>query len=141
MIRVTTIKRGIVIDHIRAGRGLKIFHALGLNKRDLPVALLMNVNSDRMGMKDIIKIENETDFDFTVLGFIDPGVTINVIEDENIVHKEHLYLPDWVEHAMTCKNPRCITTIEQEVTQRFYLADRIKGEYRCEYCDDAYKHG
>jgi aspartate carbamoyltransferase regulatory subunit len=139
MMQVNTIKKGIVIDHIRSGRGIKLFHALGLDNPDYSVCLITNVASGKMETKDIIKIDNEINLDYTVLGFIDPTVTINVIDNGAIIEKAKLTLPDRIEKVIACRNPRCITTIEQELVQRFYLANKQKGEYRCEYCDEAYK--
>ncbi|MBZ9636720.1 aspartate carbamoyltransferase regulatory subunit [Clostridium sp. FP1] len=136
MVTINSIKRGIVIDHIKAGVGIKIFKYLGLDNADFTVALIMNAPSGKLGYKDIIKIENEIDIDFTVLGFIDPNITINIISGEEIENKVKLRLPDKIEHVIKCDNPRCITSVEQEVLHSFYLADRQKGEYRCIYCDE-----
>lgn len=136
MVTINSIKRGIVIDHIKAGVGIKIFKYLGLDNADYTVALIMNANSKKLGRKDIIKIENEIDIDFTVLGFIDPNITINIISGENIENKVKLKLPDKIEHVIKCDNPRCITSVEQEILHSFYLSNREKGEYRCIYCDE-----
>jgi aspartate carbamoyltransferase regulatory subunit len=136
MVTINSIKRGIVIDHIKAGVGLKIFNYLGLDNANFTVALIMNAPSKKLGKKDIIKIENEIDIDFTVLGFIDPNITINIISGEEIENKVKLRLPEKIEHVIKCDNPRCITSVEQEILQSFYLADRQKGEYRCIYCDE-----
>ena len=136
MVTINSIKRGIVIDHIKAGVGIKIFKYLGLDNADYTVALIMNATSKKLGRKDIIKIENEIDIDFAVLGFIDPNITINIISGEEIENKVKLRLPDKIEHVIKCDNPRCITSVEQEILQSFYLADREKGEYRCIYCDE-----
>lgn len=136
MVTINSIKRGIVIDHIKAGVGLKIFNYLGLDKADFTVALIMNAPSSKLGKKDIIKIENEIDIDFTVLGFIDPNITINIISGEEIETKVKLNLPDKIDKVIKCNNPRCIASIEQEIMHSFYLSDRKKGEYRCMYCDE-----
>jgi len=136
MVTINSIKRGIVIDHIKAGVGIKIFKYLGLDNADYTVALIMNATSKKLGRKDIIKIENEIDIDYTVLGFIDPNITINIISGEEIENKVKLRLPDKIEHVIKCDNPRCITSVEQEILHSFYLADREKGEYRCIYCDE-----
>ena len=136
MVTINSIKRGIVIDHIKAGVGLKIFKYLGLDNADYTVALIMNATSKKLGKKDIIKIENEIDIDFAVLGFIDPNITINIISGEEIENKVKLKLPEKIEHVIKCDNPRCITSVEQEILHSFYLADREKGEYRCIYCDE-----
>jgi aspartate carbamoyltransferase regulatory subunit len=139
MLKITGIKKGIVIDHIKAGAGKKIFNYLGLDRAEYSVALIMNVQSDKMGKKDIIKIENEIDIDFKVLGFIDPNITINIIEDSVISKKVELELPDKIEDVLKCHNPRCISSTEQELKHRFYLCDKENGSYRCLYCDEVYK--
>ena len=136
MVTINSIKRGIVIDHIKAGVGIKIFNYLGLNNAEYTVALIMNAPSEKLGKKDIIKIENEIDIDFTVLGFIDPNITINIISGEDIEEKVKLKLPQKIENVIKCNNPRCITSIEQGIVHKFYLSDREKGEYRCIYCDE-----
>ncbi len=141
MINVDTIKNGLVIDHIRAGAGPRIFSWLGLDKADFCVALIMNVPSSRLGRKDIIKIDNIINMDYSVLGFIDPNITINVISDERITRKISLSLPDRVENVIKCRNPRCITSTEQYVPHVFRLIDRKRAEYRCEYCDELYRAG
>jgi aspartate carbamoyltransferase regulatory subunit len=136
MLTINSIKNGIVIDHIKAGHGIKIFNYLGLDKVNFTVALIMNAESHKCSRKDIIKIENEINIDFTVLGLICPNVTINVIEDEVIQEKLKLQLPKKVQDVIKCKNPRCITSIEHNVPHNFYLVDKQKGEYRCDYCDE-----
>ncbi|MCB2292919.1 aspartate carbamoyltransferase regulatory subunit [Clostridium algoriphilum] len=140
MVRINSIQRGIVIDHIKAGVGLKIFNYLGLDKAEFTVALIMNAPSGKLGRKDIIKIENEIDIDFTVLGFIDPNITIDIITGEKIESKIKLNLPDKIENVIKCSNPRCITSTEQEIQHSFYLSNRKKGEYRCMYCDEINNH-
>lgn len=139
MLKITSIKNGIVIDHIKAGYGIKIFNYLKLNKADYSVALIMNAQSQKIGKKDIIKIENKLELDFAVLGFIDPNITINIIKDENIEKKLKLKLPKTIRGIIKCKNPRCITSIEKNLSQEFYLADEQTGEYRCNYCDESYQ--
>lgn len=136
MLTVNSMKNGIVIDHIKAGYGIKIFNYLGLDKVDYSVALIMNVESNKLGRKDMIKIENNLELDFTVLGFIDPSITIDVIQNETIKEKIKLKLPDRVENVVKCKNPRCITSIEPNISHVFYLVDEESGEYRCKYCDE-----
>lgn len=138
MLEINSIANGIVIDHIKAGLGIKIFNYLGLDKADYSVALIMNAPSMRLGKKDIIKIENAIDIDFTVLGLIDPSITINMIEDEKIKEKITLKLPERVENVIKCKNPRCVTSIEKYMPHVFYLVDESKGQYRCAYCDEIY---
>lgn len=139
MLTINSIRNGIVIDHISAGLGIKIFNYLGLDKVDYAVALIMNAGSRKLGKKDIIKIENHIDIDYTVLGLIDPNITVDIIENEVIREKIKLSLPDKVENVIKCKNPRCITSVEKYVTNVFYLVDHAKGEYRCKYCDEIYK--
>ncbi len=139
MLSVNTIKNGLVIDHIRAGSGPRIFSWLGLDKASFRVALIMNVPSQRLGRKDIIKIDNIINIDYSVLGFIDPNITVNVVQNEAIVKKIDLVLPDKVENVIRCRNPRCITTSEPYLHQIFRLVDRSKTEYHCEYCDELYQ--
>ena len=134
-MNVDAIKNGIVIDHIQAGRGMEIYKFLNLESYGCPVALMMNVTSHQMGHKDIIKVDGELGVDLNVLGFIDPGMTINVIENEECVRKYHPEIPVEIRDIVRCKNPRCITTVEQELPQIFYLSDRRNKIYRCRYCD------
>ena len=141
MLNVDTIKNGLVIDHIKAGFGPQIFHFLGLDKADFSCALIMNVASKKTGKKDIIKIDNIINIDYSVLGFIDPNISINVIKDEKIVRKIKMELPEKVENVIRCKNPRCITVSEHYVTPSFRLVNREKAQYACEYCDALYSAG
>lgn len=138
MLNITSIKKGLVIDHIRPGMGLKIFEYLKLGKADFTVALIMNASSNKMGKKDIIKIEDVIDLDFAMLGFLDANITVNVIENEVITEKINLSLPERVQDVIRCKNPRCITTVERDITHKFVLIDENKGIYKCEYCDHIY---
>jgi aspartate carbamoyltransferase regulatory subunit len=139
-MNVQKIKNGIVIDHIRAGTGVKIFNWLKLDRATFSVALIMNVTSAQMGTKDIIKIDNVLDIDYSVLGFIDPNITVNVVEDEHVTRKITLTLPDRVENVIKCRNPRCITSAEP-VLHVFHLVDRKRAEYACVYCDELYRAG
>lgn len=141
MLNVDTIKNGIVIDHIRSGSGWKIFQWLGLDKAPFSAALIMNVTSKKSEKKDIIKIENVMDIDYSVLGFIDPNICVNIIQNEKIVRKVNMELPNKVQNVFRCKNPRCITVTETYVDSTFLLVDRIKSLYRCEYCDTLYQAG
>jgi aspartate carbamoyltransferase regulatory subunit len=141
MLNVDTIKNGLVIDHIRAGHGLALFSWLGLDKVNYSVALIMNAASPSMGKKDIIKIDNIINMDYSVLGFIDPNITVNVVKDEVIVDKIRLSLPGRVENVIKCKNPRCITSSEPGTPHVFRLTDRETAQYRCEYCDELYHAG
>lgn len=137
-LTINSIVKGVVIDHIRAGQGINIFNHLGLNKADFTVALIVNATSKKLGRKDIIKIENEIDIDFTVLGLLDPNVTVNIITDEKISKKIKVKLPEKVEGALKCKNPRCVTSIERNINHVFILIDEKQGLYRCQYCDEVY---
>ena len=129
------IKDGIVLDHITAGRGMEIYNILGLGKLDCTVAMIKNAESEKKGKKDIIKIGQVIDLDFNVLGYIDPGITVNIIRDGALVKRAHLSLPERITGIIKCKNPRCITSTEQELTQEFRLANPEKKIYRCVYCD------
>ena len=141
MLNVDTIKNGIVIDHIRAGSGWRIFQWLGLDKAPFCAALIMNVSSKKSEKKDIIKIENVMNIDYSVLGFIDPNICVNIIQNEKIIRKVNMELPDRVQNVFRCKNPRCITITEHYVTPSFLLVDKKNAIYRCEYCDALYQAG
>ena len=141
MLNVDTIKNGLVIDHIRAGCGWRIFQWLGLDKSPFCSALIQNVSSKKSGKKDIIKIENVMDIDFSVLGFIDPNISVNIIQNEKIVRKIKMELPTRVQNVFKCKNPRCITITEHYVNPTFLLVDKENALYRCEYCDTLYLAG
>jgi aspartate carbamoyltransferase regulatory subunit len=135
MLNVDQIRNGIVIDHIKAGLGTQIFNWLGLGRAPYNVAFVVNANSNRMGRKDIIKIDNTIEIDFEILGLIDPNITVNIIENGEISKKIKLQLPEKVRDVLVCKNPRCITSTEK-VPQFFHLDDIKKKTYRCEYCDE-----
>ena len=135
MINVSKLKKGIVIDHIRAGHGYKIFQQLGLDQLEDVVVLMRNVNSTKMGRKDLIKIETDLDLNFDVLGLIDPGVTISFVEEGEQVNKIKLSPPQEVKGILTCKNPRCITNQEHIENVTFRRVDSGRNEYACEYCD------
>ena len=134
-MNVDSIKNGIVIDHITAGKGAKIYKLLGLDNLECPVAFIKNVPSRKMGKKDIIKIDADIEIDTDILGYVDPDVTVNVIKEEKLVEKKTLALPKKLTNVLVCKNPRCISTTEQELPQIFTLADEEKRVYRCLYCD------
>ncbi len=136
MLTISSIKKGIVIDHIKPGKGINIFNFLQLDKVDYRVALIMNVPSKKMGFKDIIKIDNNIDIDLDVLGLIDPNITINIIEDEIILNKYKPNIPDNIENIIKCKNPRCITSTERNINHKFRLINKDTREYQCEYCDE-----
>jgi aspartate carbamoyltransferase regulatory subunit len=129
------IKDGIVLDHITAGRGMDIYKILELNKLDCTVAMIERAPSPKMGRKDIIKIDQVMDIDFDVLGYMDPGITVNIIRDGKVAERRHLSLPERVVGVLKCKNPRCITSVEQELVHEFKLTDPDKQVYRCIYCD------
>ena len=129
------IRDGIVLDHITAGKGMDIYKILGLGELDCTVAMIKNADSEKMGKKDIIKIGRVIDLDFAVLGYIDPGITVNIIRDGALAKRERLTLPDRITDVIRCKNPRCITSTEQELRHEFILTDRDKGVYRCVYCE------
>jgi aspartate carbamoyltransferase regulatory subunit len=136
MLNITKIKNGIVIDHIRAGQGIRIFNWLGLDKAPYTVAFVVNASSKRIGRKDIIKIDNTITINFEILGLIDPNITVNIIENEIITEKFRLQLPERVENVLLCKNPRCITSTESYVPHVFHLENPEQRTYRCEYCDE-----
>lgn len=136
MLEITSIEKGIVIDHIPAGSGIKLFNLLKLEKADYTVALIINAFSDKMGKKDIIKINNKIQLDVEFLGLINADITINIIDDGKIVKKVRLTVPEKVTNVIKCKNPRCVTSIESNIDHIFHLVDREKRSYRCEYCDD-----
>lgn len=139
MLNIGVLNEGIVIDHIQAGGAMKIYDYLNLEKLDCSVAIIKNARSNKMGKKDIIKIEGPLDIDLNVLGVLDHKITINIIKDNEIVDKKKLSLPETVTGIIKCKNPRCITSIEQELAHSFKLTDREKRIYRCIYCESKFK--
>ena len=141
MLNVGSIEQGFVLDHIKAGKAMTIYHDLRLDQLDCCVAMIMNSRSSKMGRKDIIKVECPVDqLDLNIVGFIDPNITINVIEHGEIVEKKALGLPKEIRNVIKCKNPRCITSIEQGLDQVFILTDPERAVYRCKYCEEKY-HG
>ena len=137
MLNVGKIEEGFVLDHIPAGKSMSIYYHLGLDKLDCTVAIIKNARSNVMGKKDIIKVECDINtLNLDVLAVIDHTITVNVIKDAEIVEKRKLVLPQELKDIMKCKNPRCITSIEQELPHIFYLADPVKELYRCRYCDE-----
>jgi len=132
---IDSIKNGIVIDHIPAGKCMSLYRYLNLDDMDCSVAILRNVPSKKLGRKDIIKVDNVLDLNWDVLGYLAPDCTVNIIRDGKNVEKRHLQLPEQLVGVIECKNPRCITTIEQELTHIFKLTNRKKGVYRCIYCE------
>ncbi len=139
MLNIGGLTQGIVIDHIQAGGAMKIYEYLNLEKLDCSVAIIKNAKSNKMGKKDIIKIEDDLDIDLNVLGVLDHSITVNIIKDAKIVEKRQLSLPETVTNIIKCKNPRCITSIEQELPHSFRLTDRKTGTYRCIYCESKFK--
>mgnify|MGYP000149299961 CR=1 FL=1 len=140
MLNISGLKEGFVLDHIQAGRSMDIYFKLGLDKLDCQVAIIKNARSNKMGKKDIIKVECPIDkLDLDILGFIDHNITVNIIKDEKIVEKKELRLPKQVVNVIKCKNPRCITSIEQGLDQIFVLSDEENETYRCKYCEEKYR--
>ena len=135
-LNIDKIRNGIVIDHIKAGLGIRIFDWLGLVKSPHMVAFMLNASSRKMGRKDIIKIDNDIDINFDILGLIDPNITVSIIENEMVTDKKKLKLPRKVENVILCKNPRCITSTEKYIPHIFHLENQEKRTYRCEYCDE-----
>ena len=136
---IDEIHNGIVIDHIRAGGAMELYRILGLEELSCSVAIIKNAASGKMGKKDIIKIDEEINLDLDVLGYVDPGITVNIIRDGRRVQKFKPDLPERVTNVIKCKNPRCITTTEQELDHIFKLTDRENRVYRCLYCDSPAK--
>ncbi len=134
-MNVDSIKNGIVIDHITAGRGMELYRLLGLGEADCPVAIIKNVASRKTGKKDIIKVDAAMDINMDILGYVDPGVTVNVIREGKLIEKKQIALPARLTNVIRCKNPRCITTTEQELAHIFTLTDPEKRVYRCLYCE------
>ena len=139
MLNISGLNQGVVIDHIQAGGAMKIYEYLNMEKLDCQVAIIKNAKSSKMGKKDIIKIEGPIQIDLNVLGILDHNITINIIENDKIVRKHTLELPDEVTNIIRCKNPRCITSIEQELPHKFKLTDRKNRIYRCIYCESKFK--
>ncbi len=138
-MHIDSIKNGIVIDHITAGRGMTIYRLLGLDSLDCSVALIKNAPSAKLGKKDIIKIDSDFDVNTDILGYVDPGVTVNVIRGGKLSEKKTIELPDRLVNVLVCKNPRCISSVEQELPQIFRLTNREQRVYRCEYCESRAK--
>ena len=133
------IKDGLVLDHITAGKAMTIYNILKLDELDCTVAMIKNADSPKLGKKDILKISTLLELDLDVLGYLDPGITVNVIRDGKVAERRKLALPERVVGVIKCKNPRCITSVEQEIVHEFKLTDRNKKVYRCSYCEQAAK--
>ena len=134
-MNVDSIRNGYVIDHITAGSGMKLYELLGLDALDVSIAIIKNVNSRKMGKKDIIKIDADIPIDLDIIGFVDPGATVNIIKDDKLADKKTIEMPATLHGVIRCKNPRCITSTEQELPQVFRLTDRENKVYRCVYCE------
>ena len=140
-MNIDSIKNGFVIDHINAGTAMEIYNYLNLGELDCPVAIIKNVISGKMGKKDIIKIDGDIELDLDILGYIAPNSTVNIVKDCVIVDKKHLELPQKVVNVIKCKNPRCITTTDQDIEHIFKLTDKENRVYRCIYCESKAKQG
>ena len=134
-MNIDAIQNGIVIDHITAGRGMKLYELLGLEKLDCSVAIIKNVHSAKLGKKDIIKIDADIPVNLDVIGYVDPGVSVNIIRGGVLVEKRSIEMPELLTNVIFCKNPRCITSVEQELRHVFKLTDRKNKVYRCLYCE------
>ena len=138
-MNIDGVTTGIVLDHIQAGRGWEIYNLLGLDKVDCTVAIIQRANSTKYGKKDIIKIDGEVDIDLDILGYFDTKITVNKIRDNELEKKLKLRLPEKLTGVIECRNPRCITSVEQDIVHQFWLADPENKKYRCIYCDSVYK--
>ena len=138
-MNIDGVNNGIVIDHIAAGKSMAIYELLELEKLDCTVALIQNVDSEKYGKKDIIKVDGDINIDYKALGYIDPNITVNIVENGKLEKKVHLELPETLTNVIQCKNPRCITSIEQEIPHKFRLVDKENKVYRCIYCDAVFK--
>ena len=136
---INPIENGIVLDHITAGNALKIYDVLKLDELNCQVAIIKNCKSVKMGKKDILKINEIININFDILGYLDPGITVNFIKDGKIIDRLHLELPEKIENVIKCKNPRCITSTEQELPHIFKLTDKENSVYRCIYCESKAK--
>lgn len=139
MLNISGLTEGVVLDHIQAGKSMDIYNYLRLDKLDCEVAIIKNAKSNKMGKKDIIKIDGSIDqLDLDILGYIDHNITINIIKDNQIAEKKRLKVPHTITNVIKCKNPRCITSIEQELPHIFHLVDEETQTYRCAYCEEKY---
>ena len=134
-MNIDSIRNGYVLDHIKAGRSMEIYKYLKLNELDCSVAIIKNVHSNKMGKKDIIKVDAAIDLNTDVIGYVDPDATVNIIRDGKLVEKKAIELPEKLVNVIRCKNPRCISSTEQELPQAFVLTDRKNRVYRCRYCE------
>ena len=134
-MNIDSIKNGFVIDHITQGRGMKLYELLDLESLECSVAIIKNVNSSKMGKKDIIKIDDDININFDVIGYVDPNVTVNIIKNGKLIEKKKISVPETLTNVIKCKNPRCITSVEQEIDHIFKLSDKENNIYRCIYCE------
>ena len=134
-MNIDSINNGIVIDHITKGRGMKLYELLNLDEIDASVAIIKNVTSKKLGKKDIIKVDADIEFNLDVIGYVDPGVTVNIIKGGVLVEKKTIAMPETLKNVIKCKNPRCITSVEQELDHIFKLTDKEENIYRCIYCE------
>ena len=138
-MKIDSIKNGIVIDHIGAKKGMEIYEALKLKELDCSVAIITNAKSEKMGRKDIIKIDKDIEINMDVIGFMEPNATINVVRNDELVNKYNVKLPEKIVNIAKCQNPRCITSIEKDLDQVFHLTDKENQVYRCQYCEMSLK--
>lgn len=139
-MNIDSISNGVVIDHITAGRGMRLYELLGLDKLDCSVAIIKNVGSKKLGKKDIIKIDADIEINFDVIGYVDPDATVNIIRGGELTEKLSIDMPEMLTNVIRCRNPRCITSVEQELDNIFKLTDREEKVYRCIYCETKAKN-
>ena len=137
-MNIDGVNTGVVLDHIQAGKSMKIYELMKLDKMKCCVAIIQNAESGKYGLKDIIKVDGEVDLDYKMLGYIDPNITVNIVKDGQLQEKVHLDLPETLTNVIKCKNPRCISSVEQEIPHKFKLANKERKVYRCIYCDAEY---
>jgi aspartate carbamoyltransferase regulatory subunit len=138
-MNIDGVNTGVVMDHIKAGKSMQIYNLLRLDKLKCCVAIIQNADSSKYGKKDIIKVDGDINIDYKALGYVDPNITVNIVEDGKLEKKVHLELPETLTNVIQCKNPRCITSIEQEIPHKFRLVDKENKVYRCIYCDAVFK--
>ena len=138
-MNIDGVNNGVVLDHIQAGKSNDIYELMRLDKLKCCVAIIQNAESEKYGKKDIIKVDGDFNIDYQILGYIDDNITVNIVRDGQLEEKVHLDLPQELTNVIKCKNPRCITSIEQEIPHRFKLADKARKSYRCIYCDAEYR--
>ena len=138
-MNIDGINTGYVIDHIKAGKGFELYHLLGLDKADCTVAIIQRASSGKYGAKDIIKIDADIPIDYDLIGYISPDITVNIVKDRELVKKFKPNPPAELRNVIECRNPRCITSQEQDIVHQFWLADPVNKKYRCVYCDSVYR--